>query len=383
MIRICMGGKKKYRALGISINPEHWDFTKRQAKRNCPNKEYINQIIRAKESELQKRILELQAHGEGFTIDDIFEDSGKIQAKTVGEFYTALIKKYQKKGETGNARIYLDSYRSIKTFRNDRMNFVFADITVRWLDKYEVWMREKGSKETTMSVLFRTLRSTYNKAIQAGVVDKKAYPFNAYKISKFDITTQKRAISKEDIAKIMEVDLSSKREYIELSRDIFVFSYLCGGINFTDIANLTGESIANGRLQYIRQKTGKKINLPLQPKAQDIINKWISPFWDNDDYVFPILDKLVHKTPQQKHNRIHKMIGKVNLNLREISTLTGVSAYLTTYVARHTYATVLKRSGVNIAIISESLGHSDLATTQIYLDSFENSQIDEAMKNLL
>ncbi len=380
MLRICMGGKKKYRALGISINPEHWDSTKHQPKRNCPNKEYINQVIRLRESELQKRILELQARGEGFTIDDIFEDNGKIQAKTVGEFYTALIEKYQKKGETGNARIYLDSYRSIKTFRNDKMNFLFSNITVRWLEKYEAWMREKGNKETTMSVLFRTLRSTYNKAIQAGAVDKKAYPFNAYKISKFDTKTKKRAISKEDIMKIMQVDLSAKRENIQLSRDIFVFSYFCGGINFTDMANLTNDNLVDGRLLYMRQKTGKKINLPLQDIALEIIARYAD---NSRGYIFPILDKREHKTPQQKHNRIHKMIGKVNLNLREIATLAGVSAYLTTYVARHSFATVLKRSGVNIAIISESLGHSDLATTQIYLDSFQNSQIDAAMQNLL
>lgn len=180
--------------------------------------------------------------------------------------------------------------------------------------------------------------------------------------------------------KLMQVDLSAKRENIQLSRDIFVFSYFCGGINFTDMANLTTENLVDGRLNYIRQKTGKKINLPLQEIALKIIARYA----DNDrGYLFPILDKREHKTPQQKHNRIHKMIGKVNLNLREIATLAGVSAYLTTYVARHSFATILKRSGVNIGIISESLGHSDLTTTQIYLDSFENSQIDEAMKNLL
>ena len=332
MLRLTMDGKRKYQSIELAVNPEHWDFQKNQPKRNCPNREHITQVIRIKESELQKRIFELQARGEGFTLDDIFEDNGKIQAKTVGEFYTALIQKYQKKGETGNARIYLDSYRSIKTFRNDRMNFVFADITVRWLDKYEAWMREKGSKETTMSVLFRTLRSTYNKAIQAGVVDKKAYPFNEYKISKFNTKTQKRAISKEDIMKIMQVDLSGKRANIQLSRDIFVFSYLCAGINFTDMSNLTNDNLVDGRLQYARQKTGKKINLPLQDNTLEIIARYAD---NSRGYIFPILDKREHKTPQQKHNRIHKMIGKVNLNLREIATLAGVRAYLTTYVARH------------------------------------------------
>jgi len=86
---------------------------------------------------------------------------------------------------------------------------------------------------------------------------------------------------------------------------------------------------------------------------------------------------------QQICNRVHKVIGHVNANLKRIAEMAGLKVNLTTYVARHTFATVLKRSGVNIAIISESLGHSDLETTQIYLDSFENSQIDEAMKNLL
>ena len=107
--------KEKISCTRYLIEPEYWDFKKRQVKRNCPNKEPINQIIRAKESELQKRIFELQARGEEFTIDDIFEDSQKIKAKTVGEFYTALIDKLKRNGEIGNARIYLDSYRSSRT----------------------------------------------------------------------------------------------------------------------------------------------------------------------------------------------------------------------------------------------------------------------------
>ena len=380
MQRICMNGKKKYRTLGISINPEYWDFSKNQPKRNCPNKEFINQIIRAKESETQKRILELQARGECFTIDDIFEDTEKIKARTVGEFYTALIEKHKRKGEINNANVNLNSYRSIRTFRNHKMNFAFSDITVNWLEKYEAWLRDRGCAETTLGILFRTLRSVYNKAIQARAVDKKAYPFNTYKISKFNTSTKKRAITKDNVVKIIQADLSDKDYYCRFSRDIFVFSYLCGGINFSDMANLMADNITDNRIEYKRQKTDKRITLPLHSDAMEIITNYADK---ERGYLFPILDKRVHKKPIQKHNRIHKVIGKVNENLKEIADKLGLPIPLTTYVARHTFATVLKRSGVNIAIISESLGHSDLATTQIYLDSFENSQIDEAMKNLL
>ena len=91
----------------------------------------------------------------------------------------------------------------------------------------------------------------------------------------------------------------------------------------------------------------------------------------------------MHKTSLQKQNRIHKILGKVNKNLKLLAADLKVEANITTYVARHSFASVLKKSGVNIALISEALGHSDLATTQIYLDSFDNEQVDEAMKNLL
>ena len=134
----------------------------------------------------------------------------------------------------------------------------------------------------------------------------------------------------------------------------------------------------DGRLVYSRKKTKKIINLPLQAEALEVLEKYRS----DSEYLFPIFSSF-HKTEQQKRNRLHKVITKVNDALKEIGNELDIPIDLTTYVARHSYATVLKRSGVSTAIISESLGHSSEKVTQIYLDSFENSQIDEAMKNLL
>ena len=103
---------------------------------------------------------------------------------------------------------------------------------------------------------------------------------------------------------------------------------------------------------------------------------------ESKGYLFPILDKKIHKTSIQKQNRIHKVLAKVNKNLKILAAQLGIEANMTTYVARHSFASVLKKSGVSIALISEALGHSDLATTQIYFDNFDNEQMDEAMKNL-
>ncbi|RGL92576.1 site-specific integrase [Bacteroides stercoris] len=382
MLRICKDGKKKYQSLGISVLPRYWDFTRNKPKPNCPNKEYIQKIILDKQTELQQRMLEFNSEQKEYTTTTLLNDENKrFELKTVCQFYQELIEQCKSNDKCGNRLIYKGSYNSLKVFTKNQLDIPFSTIDVSWLNKYEKWLRSKGNKETTMSLMFRTLRSAYNKAIKAKCARKSDYPFDEYKINKFDTKTQKRAIAKTEVLKFTkEVDNIGKRQYVQLSKDIFIFSYLCGGINFTDIANLTKTNITNGRIHYIRQKTGKLIKLGISEEAMQIIKKYES---ESKGYLFPILNANIHKTPLQKQNRIHKMLGKINKNLKLIAAQLNVDANMTTYVARHSFASVLKKSGVSIALISEALGHSDLSTTQVYLDSFDNEQIDAAMQNLL
>ena len=382
MLRICKDGKKKYQSLGISVLPRYWDFTRNKPKPNCPNKEYIQKIILDKQTELQQRMLEFNSEQKEYTTTTLLNDENKrFELKTVCQFYQELIEQCKSNDKCGNRLIYKGSYNSLKVFTKNQLDIPFSAIDVSWLNKYEKWLRSKGNKETTMSLMFRTLRSAYNKAIKAKCARKSDYPFDEYKINKFDTKTQKRAIAKTEVLKFTkEVDNIGKRQYVQLSKDIFIFSYLCGGINFTDIANLTKANITNGRIHYIRQKTGKLIKLGISEEAMQIIKKYES---ESKGYLFPILNANIHKTPLQKQNRIHKMLGKINKNLKLIAAQLNVDANMTTYVARHSFASVLKKSGVSIALISEALGHSDLSTTQVYLDSFDNEQIDAAMQNLL
>ena len=382
MLRICKDGKKKYQSLGISVLPRYWNFTRNKPKPNCPNKEYIQKIILDKQTELQQRMLEFNSEQKEYTTTTLLNDENKrFELKTVCQFYQELIEQCKSNDKCGNRLIYKSSYNSLKVFTKNQLDIPFSVIDVLWLNKYEKWLRSKGNKETTMSLMFRTLRSAYNKAIKAKCARKSDYPFDEYKINKFDTKTQKRAIAKTEVLKFTkEVDNIGKRQYVQLSKDIFIFSYLCGGINFTDIANLTKANITNGRIHYIRQKTGKLIKLGISEEAMQIIKKYES---ESKGYLFPILNANIHKTPLQKQNRIHKMLGKINKNLKLIAAQLNVDANMTTYVARHSFASVLKKSGVSIALISEALGHSDLSTTQVYLDSFDNEQIDAAMQNLL
>ena len=125
-------------------------------------------------------------------------------------------------------------------------------------------------------------------------------------------------------ANFEDVQPIGKQQYMELSKDIFVFSYLCGGINFTDIANLAKENIQNGRLHYIRQKTKKLIKIGIPQEAMQIIEKYSK---ESKGYLFPILDSKIHKTALQKQNRIHKILGKVNKNLKLLAADLGAVSY--------------------------------------------------------
>ena len=164
-----------------------------------------------------------------------------------------------------------------------------------------------------------------------------------------------------------------------LAIDVFTFSYLNAGINFIDIAKLQYSNIIGNQLIYNREKTKRLIKVPLQQQSIKIIAKYRN---DKSPYLFPILSPF-HKTDIQIDNRLHKVLAKINRHLKEIGKSLKLQIPLTTYVARHSYATVLKRAGVSTSVICETLGHSSERITQIYLDSFDNEQIDAAMQNLL
>lgn len=383
MVRICKDNKKKYRSLGVSIQAQYWDFEKNTPKRNCPNKDFIKKLILDTETEYQNLVLEMRSKQKSFTPTSLINSANSIVPKTLDEMFWHIIDGLRSTNKLGNAKVYHDTYNVLLRYtRLSKLELPISDVTVEWLNSLEKWLIAEKYKPISISVRFRTLRSVFNKAIEMNAVSKADYPFDSFKVSKFSTKTKKRAITKDDIKKIMRLNLDHKCFLMQLSRDIFVFSYLHGGINLTDIANLKYNNIQSNRIEYVRQKTGQDIAIPLFDVGEEIINKY-RPVDPNSAYIFPILNDKIHKSAQQKYNRIHKYTGHINKHLKAIGELAKIDTALTTYVARHTYATVLKRSGVNTSIISESLGHSSEKVTQIYLDSFENSQIDEAMKNLL
>ncbi len=376
MVRICKDGKRKYKSLGISVNPVHWDFKKNQPKPKCPNYEALLILINKKISEFQRIILDKKVNNAEFTATTLLQATDTPQSKhpvSVGEGFLNYIQALKDEKRLRYAGMFEVSYSSFIKF-NKHLDIPFSDIDVAWLKKYEQWMKSNGYAVNTIGTRLRHLRAVFNKAIEAK--QTTAYPFSSYKLSKVNQQTVKRAMAKQDIQKIINYKGQSDME--SLAIDLFTFSYFTAGINFIDMAMLEQSNIVDGQLIYYRKKTKKQIIIPLQDKAVEIIRKYSN---DHSPYLFPIFSPF-HKTGIQIANRLHKVLAKVNKHLREIGEKLELPIPLTTYVARHSYATVLKRAGVSTSIISESLGHSSEKITQVYLASFDKEQIDDAMKNL-
>lgn len=319
VLRLVKDRKKKVIRLGISIEKSYWDATKNKIKPNCPNFEYLENIITEKLSKFQKQVLEFQSIGKDFSLNQLIEAVERPTKNiSISDYLNSVIEKLTKENRIGNATHYQALYNSLERFTKINQ-LQFVDIDVPFLNKYETYLRNIGNKNNSISIKMRTLKAVYNKAVKDNIVKKDYYPFNEYNVSKLKDSTPKRSILKEDIQKIISLDVQtiSKRpqSLLQFSKDLFLFSYLGCGINMVDMAHLKRSNIVSTRIVYKRHKTGKQISFLLQPYALEIIQRYEN---SNNDYIFPILDDSIHATAEQQVRRIKKVTYVANKNLKKI-----------------------------------------------------------------
>jgi len=396
-IRITEDRKSRYIKTGLYALEEDWDekdnlfrtkYRRAEEQYKIPIHDDYNKILRKKLAEAESVVSRLTLSDKLISSEQVKDEilkSKKLGKDSVLKYIDYIVEELKKQGKVGTSTCYKDLKRSLKAFLKilDKEDITFIEITPEFLKTYEADFRTRDVKDTGISFYFRSLRAVLNKAIAEGYCKREMYPFDKYKISKFDTHTSKRAIAKKDIEAIKKLKLEVGSSLFH-SRNIFLFSYYNRGINFSDIAMLTWENIRNNRLIYTRLKTGKPYNIQMLEPTLEILEYYKTHNYKGDDgYIFPILDKDRHGTTVKIKNRIHKILGETNEDLKKIGSKAKLDIPLTTYVARHTYATVMKRSGVSTSVISEALGHDSERTTQIYLDSFENDVLDEASKAIL
>jgi integrase/recombinase XerD len=296
--------------------------------------------------------------------------------------FTEYIKCLYENDQVGTAISYSNAKNSLERFKKD---LSFAEATPELLKQYERWMLKKGNSYTTIGMYLRNVRSLFNKAIADGEIEQSAYPFGNRKYTIPKGSGKKTALPISEMALINNYK-APKDSVLEMTQAYFMFMYLGNGINPKDTCllkfpNMDGEYIRFKREKTIRTKTDQEaIVIHLKPQMMKIIRKWGNPN-NPDNYIFPILSQGMDAiTIKQK---VRDFTCLLNKNLKIIASEVGIDKNLTTYVARHSFSTVLKRSGASTELISEALGHSDLKTTKNYLSSFEDDTMKKATDALM
>lgn len=373
--------KRKYFSLERRCLISEWDAGKDRFRRNYPNYKMENSVLDHIEHQAQKVIRDFEIEGTPFSFrkfEEVFLQ--KEEDHTLVSYFDQWIRIKEEEKKFASASQYLSARNAILEYWAKGTDLLFSDVDSKFLHGFERWLRSKRNcKDTSISVYMQAIRSLFNKAIKEDkIIKQELYPFYEYKISKLKKQTQKRAIPKEKVKEIENL-VFEEGSALRLAQDIFLFIYYTRGINFVDIAHLTEENIANGRILYQRKKTKKIFNIGLHPKAEEILNYYRQNKKHAGPYIFPVFDELVHQTEKQRYHRRKTLLRKVNKSMTKIAQMVGIeNLKVTTYVGRHTYATTLKNAGISIAVISEALGHESENVTQIYLKQFDHDELDQA-----
>jgi integrase/recombinase XerD len=392
-LRVTYNRRQVYYPIGIDLSEK--DFEKAMGERPRNEAHIMRALFEKYEGKAREIISEIPVFS--FETFELRFSSKRTNRNCVFDRYLAFIEEMETEGRVKTAATYRHALQSLQAFHR-RDSLPFGDVTVEFLKGFESWMtkprpRTNGTKTTTranslttVSMYIRTLRTVLNKAIAEKQFSLESYPFgkNGYQVPASQ--NVKKALSTADLKKLFAYDADPKSPE-SFYRDLWLFSYLCNGANMKDVARLKYANIEADRVVFIRAKTENTSRKKLKPivahlpaEAKAIIEKWGTKPQARDGFVFAILPAEV--TPSKEMELIHQMTKQVNKYIGRIAEAVGIEQHVTTYTARHSFATVLKRSNAPISFISEALGHKDMRTTENYLDSFNDDARQQWAGNL-
>lgn len=277
------------------------------------------------------------------------------QLKQIGKQYTA----------------YETAINSFTRFRKEQdvpLDEVDSDLMMA----YEAYLKSKGICPNSSSFYMRNLRAIYNRAVDKELTEQR----NPFKHVYTGIDkTVKRAVPLSVIRQIRDLDLNL-HPAMDYARNIFMFSFYTRGMSFIDMAFLKKKDLQNGVLSYRRHKTNQQLFIKWEKPMQELIDKFDT---FGTPYLLPIIKNCDNDARKQYKSDAHR----VNQSLKKIGKMLGLAISLTSYVARHSWASIAKSKNIPIATISEAMGHDSENTTRIYLASLDTTVVDKANSLIL
>lgn len=364
---------------GYKLYPQEW---------NAGNKEIIippgtgetrrnylaslRNVVQEDTKRLKSIISRFERSGNTYTADDVVEKylSPEDNHRFIS-FARNLVGQLRQIGKQSTADTYTTSVNSFARFREER-DIPLDDVDSDLMTAYETYLKSIGICPNSISFYMRNLRAIYNRAVDKGLTGQR-YPFK-HVYTGIDKTV-KRAVPLNVIRQIRDLDLSLY-PLMDYARDIFMFSFYTRGMSFIDMAFLKKKDLQNGILSYRRHKTNQQLFIKWEKPMKELVGKYDT---SGTPYLLPVIKSNGKDERRQYKSEAHR----VNRNLKKIGARLGLAIPLTTYVARHGWASIAKSKNIPVSTISEAMGHDSETTTRIYLASLDTSVVDKANSLIL
>ena len=367
---------------GYSVEKKYWDVKKSSVKKGCkniPDFVGLNFLLTKKKIHIMEKIIDIDNSGQ--LSDMPITELKKLLTESVNkiisikDFIQKVVDDLRTEQKYGTASVYQQTLSFLKNYSGNE-DLTFRQLNFNMLTKLEnSFMAVHDNHYNGLSVYMRSLRALYNRAIAEGLVKESSYPFkrNAFDKNKYQIKserTKKRAVSKEIIMQIEKFDNGDER--LKEFKYYFLFSFYTMGMNMADMAKLRKSNIKDDTLYYRRSKSGRTYEIKLNQKAWDILRYFKYEVKKKNDLLFPMAENV--SDPEKIRLRIQDKVKQTNKHLKFIAAELGLeNINLTTYVSRHSWATIADKMGIDRRVISQGLGHTNQRTTEIYIDDIESS----------
>ena len=381
LLRIIHFDKAAAVRTGIYVKPDDWNSKARIIKPSYKGTESVarlNNLLQKRKTEAMDIIMKmderktLEAHTV-LQLRDLIEN--KNTSASFFDYGDQLVAELMEAKRIGNAIAYRTLVSVLRKYQKGKP-LTLQDITPAFLKQFEIQHLKKGKSYNGLAVYMRTIRAIYNQAIDAKLVDRDLYPFAQYSIK--TEKTRKRAIPVESMRAIISLNLATDHPLFH-TRNYFLLSYFLRGMPFVDLMHLKMKDLIDHRVVFNRQKTGKPYNIKITDEAQKIFDYYIKDK-TKDDVIFPVIKR---ETELDQYHDVAWERGRYNKRLKKLAALCGIQETLTSYVSRHSFATRAKNLGIPIASISDMLGHENIKTTEVYLDTLPSDLLDDLHEQIL
>lgn len=364
-----------YIALGVRLSPNQWNAEASRVTAGYANARSVNMWLSKVEVQAFEAVrdFELSLRGRSVTAKDYTDMVAVaigVRSASSSVRFMDYLARYPRGKSAGTRSIYEQTARRIRAFDGGCDRLCFDDIDFEWLTRFEEFLARTQSKNAR-NVHLRNIRAVFNYAIDEEVTT--CYPFRRFKIR--PVPTRKRSLSLERVRQLWSYPVE---EWQCRHRDMWFLSFFLCGINMVDLCRLT-QITAEGRVEYTRAKTHRLYSIRVEPEALAIIERY-----RGCTHLLNILDVYGdYRDYLKRCNRSLQQIGTVERHGRGgRKSITPAFEGLTTYWARHTWATIAASLDIPRDTIAHALGHGCNTVTDIYID-FDQRKVDEANRRVI